>query len=92
VCCSAYKLYHKKLALSLASIVMDYTSSLGKSSLLLAFNCLLKLFPKKALVLDETNEIHALFELTLKKMYNEFTRVSKFGGGALKVQDKLIIC
>lgn len=71
---------------------MDYTSGLDRASLLLAFNCLLKLFPKKALQKEESNEINNLFELTLKKMHNEFARVSKFGGGALKVQDKLTIC
>jgi len=70
---------------------MDYCNKLDKASTVLAFNILLHLFPKKALAQDESNEIHALFELTLKKMHNEFTRVSKFGGGSLKIMDKLTI-
>jgi len=88
---TAYFHYHKKLALSLGALIMNYTSKLDKPSVLLAFNLLLCLFPKKQMH-DKDNAVQALFENTLKKMYNEFARVSKFGGGGYQVQDKLTIC
>lgn len=93
LCVSAYRLYHKKLALTLGALVMNYTSQLDKPSTILAFNTLRGLFPRKMLLADdEANETHTLFEQVVKKMHNEFTRVSKFGGGSLQVQDKLTIC
>jgi len=92
MCVSAYRLYHKKLAVRLGALVMDYTSQLDKPSTILAFNTLRGLFPRKMLLdADEGNETHSLFEQVLKKMHNEYTRVSKFGGGSLQVQDKLRI-
>jgi len=91
-CVMTYHNYHKKLALSLAGLVMDYTSSLDKPSMVLAFITLKALFPKKRNNAEETESMKNLYENTVKRMYNEFARVSKFGGGAINVQDKLTIC
>ena len=46
-CVLTHHVYHKKLALSLAGLVMDYTSSLDKPSTVLAFVTLKSLFPRK---------------------------------------------
>jgi hypothetical protein len=50
---SAHFHYHKKLALSLAGLIMNYASKLDKPSVLLAFNILLNLFPRKLLLMND---------------------------------------
>ena len=54
---SAHFHYHKKLALQLASLVMNYASKLEKPSVLLAFNILLNLFPRKQLLTTDNSPL-----------------------------------
>lgn len=84
-CILTHHVYHKKLALSLAGLVMDYSNSLDKPSMVLAFITLKNLFPRKRNQNEDSAAVQTLFEATVKRMYNEFARVSKFGGGAYNI-------
>lgn len=75
-CCIPFSIYKKKLANGAAKVCALY-SKLDQSSILLAFNTLRSL-------LLWAQDI-SLFENSLKRMYNEFTRESKTGGGGLHV-------
>jgi hypothetical protein len=59
-------------------------SRVDKTALLTAFATLRQL-------VHASND-KALFETVMKKLYNEFTRESKIGGGGYLVQDRLRIC
>jgi len=82
-CILPQKTYAKKLGNVCARIAATY-SRVEKNGIILAFNCL------KHLVTWST--ISSMFETVMKKMYNEFTRESKIGGGAMQVQERLRIC
>lgn len=60
---------------------------MNQTAILLAFNAL-----RHVVVYTTKKEQISLFELAIKKMYNEFTKESKLGGGGLSVQDNLRIC
>ena len=77
-----YKTYVKKLATICAKITVTY-SKIEKSAIILAFNAL-----KHCIIWYGSK---SLFETVMKKMYNEFTRESKLGGGGINVQENLRI-
>ena len=72
--------YRKKLANSAAFTCALY-SRLDTNAIMLSFNTL-----RSLVVWAQDNE---LYENSLKKMYNEFTKESKLGGGGLAIQDSL---
>lgn len=71
-----FKIYLKKLGSITARITAMY-SRVDKESIVLAFNTLRHLVTK----FNDTT----LFESVMKKLYNEFTRECKIGGGGLHV-------
>lgn len=81
-CVLPFRVYTKKLVLACARVVAAYSRA-EKPALLLAFSTL-------RLTLRVINET-ALFESTFKKLYNEFARETKIGGGGYQVQDRLRI-
>lgn len=81
-CLLPEKTYVKKMATACARLSVTY-SRIDKDAILLAFNAL------KHLVVWFDSP--ALFETVMKKMYNEFARESKIGGGGLLVQERLRI-
>jgi hypothetical protein len=74
--------YVKKLANVCARITVMY-SRVEANSLILAFNTL------RSLIIWSQQK--PLFDSVMKKMYNEFARESKIGGGGFLVQDRLRI-
>jgi nucleolar complex protein 2 len=83
LCVLPFKVYAKKLAIVCARATAMY-SRVDKTALLTAFATLRQL-------VHASND-KALFETVMKKLYNEFTRESKIGGGGYLVQDRLRIC
>lgn len=81
-CILPQKTYVKKMATVCARITVTY-SRIEKNAIMLSFNAL------KHLV--SWYESPTLFETVMKKMYNEFARESKIGGGGLLVQERLRI-
>jgi len=79
-CCLPFKVYTKKLANTCAKVAVLY-SQVESNAIVLAFNTL------RSLIMWAQDA--ALFEATLKRMYNEFYRASKLGGGSYGIQDKL---
>ena len=79
-CCLPFKIYSKKLATGLATILMRY-SRIESSGQVLVFNTLFHLVK----YLDKQE----FFDLTIKKMYVEFAKESKIGGGGHSVQNSL---
>lgn len=75
-CMLPFKTYVKKLGNCCAKLSVTY-SRVEKTAIILSFNAL------KHLVSWYSNS--TLFETVMKKMYNEFTRESKIGGGGVKV-------
>jgi hypothetical protein len=73
-CILPHKTYAKKLGNICARISVNY-SRIEKSAIILAFNAL------KHLNMWLANK--TFFETIMKKMYNEFTRESKIGGGGI---------
>lgn len=73
-CILPHKTYAKKLGSACARISASY-SRIEKNGIILAFNAL------KHLVTWST--IPVLFETVMKKMYNEFAKESKIGGGGM---------
>ena len=71
-CCLPFKIYSKKLATGLATILMRYSKA-DSTSQILVFDTLFHLI--KYLGKPE------FFDLTVKKMYVEFAKESKSGGG-----------
>jgi hypothetical protein len=59
-------------------------SRIDKNGIILGFNAL------KYLVSWSKNS--TLFETVMKKMYNEFAKECKIGGGGMQVQERLRIC
>lgn len=81
-CVLPFPTYVKKLANVCARITVMY-SRIEANSLILAFNTL------RSLIIWSQQK--PLFDSVMKKMYNEFARESKIGGGGFLVQDRLRI-
>lgn len=79
-CCLPFKVYTKKLANNCAKVTVLY-SQVQPNAIILGFNTL------RSLVMWAQDA--ALYESTLKRMYNEFFRASKVGGGSYDIQDGL---
>lgn len=79
-CCLPFKVYTKKLANSCAKVAVLY-SQVKQNAIILTFNTL------RSLIMWSNDP--ALYETTLKRMYNEFFRASKVGGGSYDIQDGL---
>ena len=75
-CVLPFTTYTKKLANVCARISVMYSRIEG-NSILLAFNTLRSLI--------HWSQQKSLFETVMKKMYNEFARESKIGGGGFLV-------
>ena len=75
-CCIPFKVYTKKLANSCAKVSIAY-SKMDQTVIMLGFTTL------RALV--TWSQDNSLFEASLKKMYNEFARECKTGGGSFAV-------
>jgi hypothetical protein len=82
-CILPFRVYAKKLAIVCARATAMY-SRVDKSAIVLAFSTL------RSLIFASNDK--ALFEAVMKKIYNEFARESKIGGGGYQVQDRLRIC
>ena len=82
-CCMPFKVYAKKLAVSCAKVSVGY-SKLNQNVIMLAFNTLRSL--------TVWSQDDSLFEDSLKRMYNEFARECKVGGGGFAVQNSLRTC
>ena len=80
LCCLPFKVYSKKLATGLSSVLMRYSKAEATSQVLV-FNTLFHLVK----YLDKPE----FFEMTVKKMYVEFAKESKSGGGGHSVQNTL---
>lgn len=81
-CCIPFKSYARKLANNASKVSVMY-SKLDAQTIILSFNTVRAL----AIWSQDTE----LFEASLKRMYNEFAKESKSGGGGLQVQDSLRI-
>jgi len=81
-CILPFKTYVKKLGNFTARITAMY-SRVDKESIVLGFNTLRQVV--------RWSKDTTLFETVMKKMYNEFARECKIGGGGLQVQEKLRI-
>lgn len=81
-CILPHKTYVKKLANLCARIAATY-SRVEKTALLLSCNAL-------QFVINWYQD-KPLYETVMKKMYNEFARESKIGGGGNNVQERLRI-
>ena len=79
-CCLPFRVYTKKLANNCARIAVLY-SQVESKAIMLAFNTV------RSLIMWAQDA--ALYEATLKRMYNEFYRASKAGGGSYQIQDNL---
>ena len=79
-CCLPFKVYAKKLANNSAKVTVLY-SQVEQNAIILAFNTL------RSLIMWAQDA--KLYEDTLKRMYNEFYRASKVGGGSYEIQDGL---
>ena len=82
-CVLPHKTYVKKLANACAKISATY-SRIEKAGIILGFNTLTHLV--------RWSENKTLLETVMKKMYNEFARESKIGGGSIQVHERLRIC
>lgn len=88
-CCLPYGLYRKKLAANCARICVMY-SRMEETSQILAFQIvrsLLLYFSQSGSAPEKRD--NSLFEFTVKRMYNEFTKESRQGGGGFQVQDRV---
>ena len=81
-CILPYKTYIKKLGFACCKLSVMY-SKLESNAIILAFYTLRQILQLSS---DST-----MFEAMMKKMYNEFAKESKVGGGAFQVQERLRI-
>jgi len=81
-CCIPFKVYSKKLAFNSVKVCVSYSSA-DKAAIVLSFSQVRHLIA--------WSQDPALFEMTLKRMYNEFTAQCKSGGGGFGVLDRLRI-
>jgi len=84
-CMLPFKIFSRKISNMMATLCMQY-SKVDEISQMLCFNALSKM--TKYLT---TADDQSFFENSLKKMYLEFTRESKVGGGGHGVQNTLRI-
>lgn len=82
-CCLPFKIYSRKLANVSAQLCMQY-SKIDQTSQLLIFNTLYYI----VLYLSKPGD-NSFFENSVKRMYVEFTKESKSGGGGHQVQNTL---
>lgn len=75
-CCLPFRVYAKKLANNCAKIAVLYSQAEGQT-IILAFNTL------RSLIM--WSQDGPMYEATLKRMYNEFYRSSKLGGGSYNI-------
>eukprot|EP00347_Sterkiella_histriomuscorum_P015725 403355916 len=80
-----FGIYKKKLSSSLARIIAAYSTT-EEQAQILAYQTL-----RALIVWNNPKQDASLFEFAAKKLYNEFTKESKFGGGGFQVQDKIRI-
>jgi hypothetical protein len=78
--CLPFKIYSRKLANNMSKLVMQY-SRIDASNQMLIFNALFHMMG----YLQATDD-HSYFDKCIKKMYMEFTKESKAGGGGHSVQ------
>lgn len=74
-CCLPFKIYSRKLSNNMAQLCMQY-SKIDSTSQILIFNSLYHL----VLYLTTPTD-NSFFQNSIKKMYLEFTKESKAGGG-----------
>jgi len=86
--CLPYGLYRKKLAANLSRVCVLY-SKMDEANQVLAFQALRSLLMFYTQSTTDKKETGALFELAVKRMYMEFTKESKTGGGGFQVQDRI---
>ena len=79
-CCLPFRVYAKKLANNCAKIAVLYSQVEG-SAIILAFSTL------RSLIMWAQDG--PMYEATLKRMYNEFYRASKLGGGSYNIHNNL---
>ena len=82
-CCLPFKIYSRKLSNNMASLCMQY-SKIDTTSQLLIFDALHHMIRYMTSSTD-----HTFFENAIKKMYLEFTKESKVGGGGHRIQKTL---
>ena len=75
-CCLPFRVYTKKLANNCAKISVLY-GQVELNAILLSFNTL------RSLIMWAQDA--TLYEATLKRMYNDFYRASKVGGGGYTI-------
>lgn len=81
-CCLPFGIYCKKLITSSSRVCVMY-HQMSETSQLLGFNML------RHLLVWSLKDTPSLFEFAIKKMYNEFTKFCKVGGGGFQIQDNL---
>ena len=82
-CCIPFRIYSRKLSNNLAQLCMQY-SRIDPTSQMLIFNALFHMIKYLTKPDDST-----FFQNAIKKMYLEFTKESKIGGGGHAVQNTL---
>ena len=82
-CCIPFRIYARKLTNNMSQLCMQYSRIDGTSQLLI-FNALFHMIK----YLTKPDD-HTFFENAIKKMYLEFTKESKVGGGGHHVQNTL---
>ena len=75
-CCIPFRIYARKLSNNMSQLCMQY-SRIDATSQLLIFNALFHMVK----YLTKPDD-HTFFENAIKKMYLEFTKESKIGGGS----------
>jgi hypothetical protein len=83
-CCLPYGLYRKKLAANCARICAQF-AHMQESAQILAFQVVRTLLLFFTQAKGDSKKDTTLFEFTVKKLYNEFTKESKSGGGGFQV-------
>jgi len=78
-----FRIYARKLSNNMAQLCMQY-SKIDSTSQVLIFNALFHMIK----YLTKPDD-HTFFENAIKKMYLEFTKESKIGGGGHVVQNTL---
>ena len=81
-CCLPFKIYSKQIIANMCTLIMQYSTT-NETSQILIFNSLYRLIAYYICCDDEKDDskIKLMFELAVKKMYIEFTKECKNGGG-----------
>jgi len=88
-CCLPFSIYRRKLALNCAKAIAAYSKmdkQGGGQALALQTLKYLLICDKKS---TEGQTSSDLYDFTIKKLYNEFAKESKVGGGGFQVQNNL---